>query len=128
MDIQIEVGDRVTSKNKGTGKIYVEIAYNNVAIENMKSDLYNTEIIKIERPHYEVVEEKKELLTEEEKEFLKSILRYYKATTIYFDVDRVLFFDDIIEEISPNYPKGLKFEGVKKHTQYDLEELGLEEK
>lgn len=59
----IEVGDRVTYEN---GEIETILNY---------SDAYNAQhcatIVKVERPNWEVVEEKKELLTEGEREFLR---------------------------------------------------------
>lgn len=71
MDIQ--VGDRITYKNG-----HVELIQNN---ENLKDRIENCtiEVVKIERPKYEIVEEKEELLTEEEKEFLKNYVKLIES-------------------------------------------------
>ena len=74
MDIQ--VGDRIIYKYMGEMK--TSLITDDEDIENIQEDIKNNsiEIIKIERPKYEVVEEKKELLTEEEKDFLRQALRF----------------------------------------------------
>lgn len=71
--MKIEVGDRVTYKDG-----YVGIVLDNEEI-NYQTVVRDREIIKVERigqNGWEVVEEKKELLTEEEREFLKQTLRF----------------------------------------------------
>ena len=86
------------------------------------------EIIKIERPKYEEVKEKKELLTEEEKEFLKTICKFYDIKTIYFNKVDIGFYDknNFIVNAS-NYTENMKFNKVEKNQYYTLKELGLEE-
>ena len=87
----------------------------------------NIEILKIERPHYEVVEEKKELLTEEEKEFLKTICKYYDIRTIYFNKVDIGFYNKNNSVVnSSNYPENMEFNKVEKYKYYTLKELGLE--
>ncbi len=71
--MDIRVGDRVTY-------IYDNEERQRIISNKGERDYYseNTKIIKIERPHYEVVEEKKELLTEEEKKYLKNVIEPLK--------------------------------------------------
>lgn len=130
--MEIEVGDRVTYRtyigDMPTTRTQIitttqEACANNGATEDA--------IIKIERigeKGWYVVEKKKELLTEEEKEFLNFFSKYY-------DIDYITFNEydmDIYEKINkyiccPDYPKNLKFKGVAKARKYTLKELGLED-
>lgn len=123
--IDIQVGDRITY-NSGKSERQV-IMTNEEQIENYrKSNL----ILKIERPKYEVIEENRELLTEEEKEFLKmyikiienlnngkvkSINRNKMTLTLYLETGLSYYI-----EVGP------KFSNMKLNTTYTLEELGLE--
>lgn len=80
MDIQL--GDRITykyinaiDKKKITRLVLDETEakdYKNMASDTNKES--SIEIIKIERQKYEVIEEKKDLLTEEERELLKKLI------------------------------------------------------
>lgn len=68
-EIDIQVGDRVTFKNRLEIIIYAN---------NMKDGWKKEEIIKVERigqNDWYIVEEKKELLTDEEREFLKEVIK-----------------------------------------------------
>ena len=122
MDIQ--VGDKITYEDCIEKKTYTMI----IDCEAIRMDLLSRmsiKILKIERPNYEVIEEKKELLTEEEKEFLKDINKFFDITNMLFcdnsigsyKCDEIIFYCD--------YPKGLKFEGIEKNKHYTLEELGI---
>ena len=125
MDIQ--VGDRVTYKSTDNEERQV-IMTNLEQIDNYKNSGL---IIKIERPKYEIVEEKKELLTDEEKEFLK---RYIKIIENLNNekVDRIRRSEEniyFILETGLNYyvEIGIKFGNMKLDNEYILKELGLEE-
>ena len=81
MDIQ--VGDRITYRyiNSSDKKELIRVLTDELEIKTYiantnkeKTEGFAIEILKIERPSYEVVEEKKELLTYEEREFLKSVI------------------------------------------------------
>ena len=91
-------------------------------------DSKTIEILKIERPKYEVVEEKKELLTEEEKEFLKYMCKYYPINSIWFFDNYISLRKNDIPQLSPAYPENIKFTNVEKWREYTIKELGLEEK
>ena len=122
MDIQ--VGDRVTYLNKDTNQKIIEI----VKQEDInRINRFGHQILKIERPKYEVVEEKKELLTEEEKEFLKDMCKYYDVTEIRLNnIDIKIIYDEHLVSCL-DYPDNMKFENLERGKKYTLEELGLEE-
>lgn len=71
--MKIEVGDKLTGKWLDNNQIIEEMAVSNDFLQKLYKNIENNkvEILKIERPNWEVVEEKKELLTEEERAFLK---------------------------------------------------------
>ena len=107
------------------------------------------EILKIERPKYEVVDSdgthiveneiiyrKKELLTKEEKEFLKQILQFgnYKSGTqngiIKYITKAGYWLELNFSEFHCNsvyIDKNLYFKGLTEDEEYTLKELGLEE-
>ena len=128
--MDIRVGDLVTYKNLD-GDIITTLIYDSGDLKRMEKALKSTELIKIERPKYEVVEEKKELLTEEEKEFLRQCkklnnsinnIQSFENTTYLMDEDRdknVFTLKDIHKNL---------FKKLKDGHVYTLKELGLEEK
>lgn len=126
MDIQ--VGDRVTYKNKDRNTIAVETATSDYDITVLSRE--HIEILKIERPTYEVIEEKKELLTEEEKEFLKSYIKFIRLENEIKYIEKtkngiiVLWFSN-----SGNYKFEIdryeNFIGIQTDKRYTLKELGL---
>ena len=126
MDIQ--VGDRVTYQN---GKS--EFILNS-------SDAYNAThcatIVKIERPKYREIEVKKELLTEEEREFLRQILKFgnYGSNTengiIKYIIKDGYYIELHYEDWACNtiyIDKNLYFRNLERNKTYTLKELGLEE-
>ena len=126
MDIQI--GDLVTFKNNKDGSSFIDIITRETISQYYKKYLQKEiEILKIERPKYEVVEEKKDLLTDEEKEFLKDICKYYNIDNICFYDNYITFKKNDIPQLSPIYPENIKFINVEKWRNYTLKELGLEE-
>ena len=127
--LDLQVGDLVTFKNKEDGASFVDIMTRETIGNYYKQYFQNElEILKIERPKYEVVEEKKELLTEKEKEFLKNICKYYNIRTIYFNKFDIGFYNEHNYLVNAlDYPKNMEFNKVKKEKYCTLEELGLEE-
>ena len=133
--MNIQVGDRVTYKNRLKDEIITIIVLGASDINKLKNGC--REILKIERPKYEVVEEKKELLTEEEKSDLKAIIENVnkyscmKVNEISFRTTNngkliincfnndYCMFEMVIYE---------KFKNLNKSEKYTLKELGLEEK
>ncbi len=129
MNYNIEVGDRVTYRCKNEAKINYQIIVDSDAqIEDFKQQK-DLEILKIERPKYEVIEEKKELLTKEEKEFLKV---YFKLTDLEYDSIKrnndnlYLYLKDSIVFMKIELNDSC-FHKLKENTLYTLQELGLEE-
>lgn len=125
--IEIQVGDRVTYKGYGESKIVMMIS-------NEFFTMNNTEIQKIERigsnGWYTVYEkeEKKDLLTADEKAIL---INLKKITSEIYYIQRIgndLFFLD--KNDSKNIAKILNtkmFKGLNPCNKYTLEELGLED-
>ena len=127
MDMQ--VGDKVTYKIREI--VFTEIINNLSWGVKLKNDAMY-EILKIERPKYEVVEEKKELLTEEEREFLKQYIKLigFEKDVGYIkkSINRFLYVilsDDSNFEIEVSY--GENFKNLENEKVYTLKELGLEE-
>ena len=145
-DFDIQVGDRVTYEildkpdrlRFDRGRIINEIITNDYiglsGTYKIKEHLRNKdiEILKIERigeKGWYTVYEKKELLTDEEREFLKNIIKYYDGISrIETTLSSISFENDNFHIICIiDYPKKLKFENIKKNEYYTLKELGLEE-
>ena len=130
-NIPLVVGNRVTFKLKRTGSIHTVIIQDELTLKKI-SDKEKYEILKVEAPMWEEIEfEKKELLTAEEKEFLRFLLKYYKETyrIAFCDAD-ILFYQE--NDNGPDfcqycqYPDVLDFEGVEENKTYTLKELGME--
>ncbi len=127
MDIQ--VGDRVYWRYTDDKIIHISIitSKNDLAYINQKEKI----IFKIERPKYELVEEKKELLTEDEKAFLKlyiQFIKYYGSNIweIKFEEESIeLYSITGISLMGINYPSVLNFDNVKL-GKYSVHELGIE--
>lgn len=131
MDIQ--VGDLITyiNSNDSLGMRYKSIMINSDRLIDYKNKLENKEIeiIKIERPVYEVIEEKKELLTEEEKEFLKSYIKIIKSLN-NGKIEHIARYGVMIVvhlKTKLNYDAdiGPRFKGMIENKTYTLEELGI---
>ena len=121
MDIQ--VGDKVTYKYKYDNEKIEEIMIDMDYVENLKEDV-DIEILKIERPSYEVVEEKKELLTDEERDFLKGFINIKSDKILYIqrrNTSIVIVGKQWADSVLTN-----KFQNLEKGKQYTLKDLGLE--
>lgn len=131
MDIQ--VGDRVTYKRNDDG--ITRMACITTQANNLLLNPDEYEILKIERPKWEVVEEKKELLTEEEIEFLQLVLKFIN-TEIKCITKRIGWnggLEMIFRENEDGsgagywyYIKNSYFKNLEERG-YTLKELGLEE-
>ena len=131
-DLDIQVGDRLTYKS--IGKIFIELIKSSRDLKEILFEIENkdTEILKIERigeNGWYTVYEKKDLLTDEEREFLKNIIKYYDGISrIEATLSSISFENDNFHIICIiDYPKKLKFENIKKNEYYTLKDLGLEE-
>lgn len=120
--MKIEVGDRVTRKSG-----FVELVLDNHEIEH---ELLPDDIVKVERigqNGWEVVEEKKELLTEEEREFLKFFVKYYYGVENFIFNNTYILIKNLNRSCICNtdYPKNMKFEGVETEREYTPKELRI---
>ena len=121
---RIQVGDKITYKNS-MGKIrQVIIKDEEQKIKYLNNTNAYSKILKIERTTYEVVEENKELFTDEEREFLKDICKYYNIIEIEFGSTSI-YFVDVDQNVISNfdYPQNMNFENVEKNKFYTLKEL-----
>ena len=125
--MDIRVGDRITYKDMGITMI--TSVKDGKEINDIKTALKNNaiEIIKIERLKYEVIEERKQLLTEEEKEFLRIYEKVmkFKITEIEKEDNRLYIWD-----MGSNYEIEIDesvFKNLENEKTYNAEELGLEE-
>lgn len=127
----IRLGDVITYKSKLDGKINILLMTSSEQA-NFYSTSKSFEILKIERPTYEVVEEKKELLTDEEREFLK---QFIKLSDFYIDYiqknGRVVDFLAIArggyEQVGRIIVDNCYFKKLENEKMYSLSDLGLEE-
>ena len=133
MDIQ--VGDIVTYKNINEPDYQArqKIMINEDDIAKIHSCIKESqiEILKIERPKYEVVEEKKELLTEEEREFLKLYIKIIKSLNngqiISIRKQSGWIVLKLKTELEYQADIGSKFKNMEDCKKYNFSELGLEE-
>lgn len=93
----------------------------------------NLDIIKVERPSYETVfERKEEILDEIEKEYLRGVIRPFRK-----DIDNIvkvresqkehltIHFKDTDYMTFKDFYKNKMYKGMKANKEYTLEELGL---
>lgn len=134
--MKIEVGDRITYKYKNYNAKYEEIVTSEIVKEAFFSRKNkDIEILKIEHPNYGI-EEKKELLTEEEREFLKECIKFIN---IEINSINVIKIGSASREIHFNknkdgsglgywyYIKDNYFKNLELGKIYTLKEVGLEE-
>lgn len=118
----VEVGDRVTFING------VKRLVKNANDVNCLKECDT--VLKIERPKWEVVEEKKELLTEEEREYLKQYLIYssnqFQKEYLIKRNKSIWLEDKNGNGICFQYNKE-EFEGLGSNKKYTLKELRIGE-
>ena len=125
MDIQ--VGDRVTYEFiDGFGQKTKETI---IITDDEETFVGDVKILKIERPKYDAIEEKKELLTEEEKEFLKSYIKFVESfkngKAIEINKNDNWLVLTLKSEIEYQVEVGSKYENIP-YYKIALKELGLE--
>ena len=129
---RIQVGDRITYKNINEPNYQArpKIIINEYDIAKIHGCIKENQIdiLKIERPKYEIIEEKEELLTEEEKKFLKQYSSFanYAIYKIKKDENYLLFIDGA-DTVRTRYEFYNCFKNLDDGAYYTLKELGLEE-
>ena len=136
---EIEVGDRVTYRylNTEDKQEFVSIIGSIEELESYKrmieskTEISSIEILKIERPKYEVVEEKKELLTEEEREFLKQYIKMSSLEITHIIKESNIYETCVLKLTDDGttcwaYFRENYFKGLEIDKEYDLSELSLE--
>ncbi len=127
-DLDIQVGDIVTYKD-GSMKIITSKNKFGRQFDNYGKLIEKENIVKLERPKYEVIEEKEKLLTEEEREFLRQYiaLSFHRIDALTKTENTLLFYNDNIYDAVSNYEvKKDMFKNINNRI-YTLSELGLEE-
>lgn len=141
-------GDIVTYRN-GTrrrvrnNKLLDEDGYSGNRLENYNNNLkdkdggHNLDIIKVERPTYETVfERKEEILDETEKRYLKQVIRPFRDRVKYiqkftFSTGRAKItiktekYKDTWYVGLPPFEKDAMYKNMEPDKKYTLEELGL---
>lgn len=131
-EFNIEVGDRVTLKYRNENRIYKWLMTCKSDAETALQD--DKEIKKIERigsnGWYTVYEKEKELLTEEERAFLNSYIKFsdYYISFISKQNHTILFYNfDDYDAIGTMDINNCYFLRLEKNKKYALSELGLYE-
>ena len=124
-NIPLVVGNRVTYKINGYTKTI--LITDNDDIEMLKDlEIINVEACLWEKIDFEEEIKEKKLLTEDEEEFLKSMIKWYNISTIEFNGTEVFLKENGRIVCNPDYPENMKFENIKEYKYYTLKELGLE--
>lgn len=130
MDIQ--VGDKVTYKYLDTNKQFTMIVVIDSDINDLnimkKEDLI--QILKIERPKYELIEEYEDLLTEVEKDLLKAYIKLIESLNNgdIIGIERLgaWLIIKLKTQLEYQVEVGPRFRNLEDSKLYTLKELGLE--
>ena len=133
-------GDKCTLKNGevvfygGSSKYGSTYCFENLT-DDFKYELNDeVSIVKVERPTYETVfERKEEILDNTEKNYLRSVIRPFRneVKTIEKNImdDKEYICINLKNWLDtftlPRFKKGTMYKGMKKDKKYTLEELGL---
>lgn len=125
--MKLKIGDRVTFLNT-TANFEATVLITDIAdiIEFEKAD--DLKILKIERPIYEKVKNATELLTEEEKEFIRKFIKFanFVPDKIKVKNNCLLFFVSDGTNARGLFEFHNAFKNLPKERLYTLKELGLE--
>lgn len=127
---------RVVYKNELVEEDRMAVNTLNNYAENLKDDCGDTEcdIVKVERPHYETVfERKEEILDEAEKRYLRSVIRPFRSKvesiskqvnydkTEYIEIE----LSDMNTAYLPDFEANTMYKNMEVNREYTLKELGL---
>lgn len=133
-------GDKCTLKNGevvfygGSSKYGSTYCFENLTDDFKFEPNDEVNIVKVERPKYETVfERKEEILDNTEKNYLRSVIRPFrdKVKTIEKDImdDKEYICINLKNWLDtftlPRFKKGAMYKGMKVNKKYTLEELGL---
>ena len=129
----IQVGDRVTFENL-EGNVVIMLIKTNAEIPEILDTLKSRKVLKIERPKYEKVYEKKEILDEAEKEYLSNVIKPFRNKVKFFEKcntrEEQQYLDIYIEDngyiVFPEFEENSMYKGMELNKQYTLKELGLD--
>lgn len=135
-DFKLKTGDKVIWVDRVQNKKHTCIVkssdYN---IEQFESYCVCGEIVKVLRPreYKKVYEVEKEILDQEEKEYLSAVIRPFKNRVSYinknYNFDEGNYLAIGIKNDSticlPGFKEGTMYNGMKLHKKYTLKELGL---
>lgn len=139
-DMKLKNGDTVYYKLGTIDNIAIHVGTNwcGRTIKNLERN-WGCEVTKVERP--QTIYENKEILDEQEKEYLgkviepfkKRVIRIEKVKTLYDDSEfiNIVLYSSIScnkeESIQlPYFKKGTMYKGMKRDKKYTLKELGLD--
>lgn len=134
-DFKLKKGDKVIWATRGNkNNKYTSIITN--SCYTVKEFEYNDKVLKVLRPtgYKTVYEVKKEILDEEEKEYLSAVIRPFKNRVLYiskncnFNEENYLAIrikNDYTIYL-PGFKKGTMYNGMELHKKYTLKELGLD--
>ncbi len=130
----IQVGDRVTYTlfGKKATKLIAGDEEINLIENDIKQDAI--EILKIDRPKYEKVYGKQEILDEAEKEYLSNVIKPFRNKVKFFEKcnarEEQQYLDIYIEDngyiVFPEFEENSMYKGMELNKQYTLKELGLD--
>lgn len=136
-------GDKCTLKNGkvvfygGSSKYESTYCFENLTDDFKFEPNDEVSIVKVERPTYETVFERKaEILDDTEKNYLRSVIRPFRDRVKYIkkqqeirgDEDKsfiAISVDDDIPIMLPYFDTDTMYKGMKLNKKYTLEELGL---
>ena len=134
----IKVGDRITFKYDNEDEARTLIVFDTFAVKNyiyMANKISDSiKILKIERPKYDIVEEKKEILDEVEKRYLSNLIKPFRGDVLYIQKlktetykRKYIYIKLENDNITlPFFPKGKDmYKGMILGKEYTLKELGL---
>lgn len=139
-NLDIQVGDKVTYIDKQGKKCIIIVSEDKGELSDCE-DSFISDIIKIERPKYEIIKEKKEILDEVEKEYLWNIIKPFKDKVecirkvglegIYNSNNgKEYIMIGIVKDTPislPYFKENTMYKGMKINRFYTLKDLGLEE-
>lgn len=134
-EYQIGAGDIIKFKKHGEIIVGKGKSYIGMTIQELENK-YNDKILEAKRPtQYKTTFIKQEILDEEEKRYLRAVIRPFKDKVEHIEKEcgygdqefihiHISYFDSVN---LPYFEKGTMYKKMKYNKQYTIEELGLYE-